>query len=260
VGHDGGEGYNVNLAWEGEGLGDHDYLAAFQQVLVPIAEEYGPDLIIVSAGFDAAQDDPIGCCNVTPHCYGQLTQMLMNVAPVVLVLEGGYNLRSTAESTEACVRVLVGEPAEPLPSPVQPSSAGLRGIATAKYVQSQFWNCVIAPEVLPYGGHSWQQMMGASLMPPGWLSSEDDVATPAGTRLGQPGRGSSRQGGSSRRQPGSGRRQIQLLRAIHQAAIRAFWRRRQQLSRRRRKKPSHSAAAKAATAAAAAAVAAGSDM
>ncbi len=253
MGADGGEGYNVNVAWEGEGLGDHDYLAAFQQVLVPIAEEYGPDLIIVSAGFDAAQDDPIGGCNVTPQCYGQLTQLLMDVAPVVLVLEGGYNLRATAESTEACVRVLVGEAAEPLPSHVQPSTAGLRGVATAKYVQSQFWNCIIAPEVMSYGGHSWQQMLGSSLMP-GWPGSEDDVATPAGARLAQP------SGHSSRQRPSSGKRQVQLLRAIHQAAIRAFWRRRQQLSRRRRKQPSHTAAAKAAAKAAAAVVVAGSDM
>jgi hypothetical protein len=225
VGADGGEGYNVNVAWDGEGLGDADYLAAFQQVLLPIAEEYGPDLVIVSAGFDAAQGDPIGGCDVTPACFGQLTGLLMGVAPVVLVLEGGYNLRATAEATEACVRVLAGEPPEPLPEPLQPSGVGLRGIATARYVQSQYWNCILAPEPPPGGPpiYGWQQLLA------GWQGSEDDDATPGGSRLGRAG-GARRAGGAARRFQGH-RRQMQLLRSIHQSAIRAFWRRRQQLSK-----------------------------
>ena len=55
-----GEGYTVNIPWDYDGMGDDDYIAAFQHVILPIASEYGPDLTIVSAGFDAAAGDPLG--------------------------------------------------------------------------------------------------------------------------------------------------------------------------------------------------------
>ena len=60
VGEGRGEGFNVNIPWNGNRLGDTDYLAAFTNVVLPIAYEYGPELVLVSAGFDAAQGDPLG--------------------------------------------------------------------------------------------------------------------------------------------------------------------------------------------------------
>ncbi len=64
-----------------------DYLAAFNHVLLPIAYEYAPDLIIASAGFDAAEGDPIGGCHVTPDCFAHMTAMLQPVAPLAVLLE-----------------------------------------------------------------------------------------------------------------------------------------------------------------------------
>lgn len=55
VGVDSGEGTTVNVAWDGAGMGDADYLAAFHHLLLPIASQFAPTLIIVSAGFDAAE-------------------------------------------------------------------------------------------------------------------------------------------------------------------------------------------------------------
>lgn len=52
---DSGEGTTVNVAWDGAGMGDADYLAAFHHLLLPIAHQFAPTLIIVSAGFDAAE-------------------------------------------------------------------------------------------------------------------------------------------------------------------------------------------------------------
>lgn len=60
VGRGSGEGYTVNVPWQGGGVGNGDYLAAFNYVLIPIAYEFAPDIVIVSAGFDAAAGDPIG--------------------------------------------------------------------------------------------------------------------------------------------------------------------------------------------------------
>ena len=68
---------------------DADYLYAFQKCLMPIAYEFNPDLVIISAGFDAAAGDSIGGCYVTPNGYAHMTYMLMSLAKgkVVVCLE-----------------------------------------------------------------------------------------------------------------------------------------------------------------------------
>lgn len=105
--------------------------------LLPIAYEFAPDLIIVSAGFDAAHGDPLGGCHVTPACYGHMTALLQPIAPLALLLEGGYNLAATAASVEACVRVLLGQPPARMQTPLVPSPVGLATIARALAVQSR---------------------------------------------------------------------------------------------------------------------------
>ena len=60
VGEGAGEGHSVNVPWPMGGMGNGDYMAAFNHVIMPIAYEYQPDLIIISAGFDASIGDPIG--------------------------------------------------------------------------------------------------------------------------------------------------------------------------------------------------------
>jgi len=79
---------------------------------MPIARDFKPDLVVVSAGFDAAVGDPLGGCKVTPACYHELTRQLMELADgrMVVVLEGGYNLNSISKSMAACVHALLGDP------------------------------------------------------------------------------------------------------------------------------------------------------
>lgn len=85
-----GEGFNMNIGWSRKGMGDEEYLAVWECLLMPVAEEFQPELILVSAGFDAAEGD-MGECNVTPECYGRLTRSLMTLnTPIVCTLEGGY--------------------------------------------------------------------------------------------------------------------------------------------------------------------------
>jgi histone deacetylase 4/5 len=67
VGKGSGAGYTVNVGWNGSGMGDAEYAAVWKYVLMPIARAFNPDLIIVSAGFDAAAGDPLGGCHVTPQ-------------------------------------------------------------------------------------------------------------------------------------------------------------------------------------------------
>ena len=122
VGAERGAGYNINIPWPDGGMGDAEYLAAFDDIIMPVAAVFNPQLVLVSAGFDAARGDPLGGCDLTPAGYAQMTHRLLSLAggKVVVVLEGGYNLRSISRSMEAVVRVLLGEAP---PSPYRATSS-----------------------------------------------------------------------------------------------------------------------------------------
>ena len=75
------------------GTGDEEYLAVFAQRVVPAVEVFAPDLVLVSAGFDAHEDDPLGGLDLTDAAFGELAASCARLAPrLAAVLEGGYNL------------------------------------------------------------------------------------------------------------------------------------------------------------------------
>uniref|UniRef100_A0A7N8XS59 histone deacetylase n=1 Tax=Mastacembelus armatus TaxID=205130 RepID=A0A7N8XS59_9TELE len=115
VGSEAGEGFNVNVAWTGgldPPMGDAEYLAAFRSVVMPIAQEFSPDVVLVSAGFDAADGNPapLGGYKVSAKCFSFLTRQLMSLAGgrLVLALEGGHDLTAICDASEACVSALLG--------------------------------------------------------------------------------------------------------------------------------------------------------
>ncbi|KAA0172293.1 hypothetical protein FNF27_06092 [Cafeteria roenbergensis] len=131
-----GAGFTVNVGWPEGDMRDADYAAAFDTVIMPIARQFNPDLVIVSAGFDAAVEDPLGGCLVTPAGFAMMTSRLRELASgrLVVALEGGYNLAAIALCTEAVTRILLGEAPPQLPvvpslrgSSPQPGSPGLHG-------------------------------------------------------------------------------------------------------------------------------------
>ncbi|TGZ77787.1 hypothetical protein EX30DRAFT_310914 [Ascodesmis nigricans] len=134
-------GMNVNVPWENGGMGDGDYMFAFQQLIMPIALEFNPDLVIVSAGFDAAAGDALGGCYVTPGGYAHMTHMLMSLAggKVVVCLEGGYNLQSISNSALAVAKVLMGEPPERMHQGNVASKSAVRVVHQCISYQSRFW-------------------------------------------------------------------------------------------------------------------------
>jgi len=138
-----GEGRNVNIPWIRPGMGDADYMLAFQQIVMPIAIEFDPDLVMISAGFDAAEGDQLGKCHVTPAGFAHMTHMLMQLAEgkVVACLEGGYNLRSIAKSALAMTRTLMGEPPERM-GHLTPTAAGVSTVLRVVRTQAQFWKCL----------------------------------------------------------------------------------------------------------------------
>jgi len=117
VGTGAGTGFNVNVPLNFTRLGDEEYMEVFRRVLLPIVDDYQPQLIYVSAGFDCAAGDPLGGMEVSTEGFAIMTQMLRNSVKhgrVVLALEGGYNVRAVSEAVTACVRVLLGEHPDPL--------------------------------------------------------------------------------------------------------------------------------------------------
>lgn len=95
-----GAGFSVNVPWPHGGMGDSEYSAAFHHLLMPIFTEFNPELVLISAGFDSADGDPLGGCKVTPAGFAMMTKHLMRLAggKVVVALEGGYNLQSISVS------------------------------------------------------------------------------------------------------------------------------------------------------------------
>eukprot|EP00746_Dinoflagellata_sp_MGD_P119928 gnl/MRDRNA2_/MRDRNA2_55657_c0_seq1.p1 gnl/MRDRNA2_/MRDRNA2_55657_c0~~gnl/MRDRNA2_/MRDRNA2_55657_c0_seq1.p1 ORF type:complete len:556 (+),score=78.61 gnl/MRDRNA2_/MRDRNA2_55657_c0_seq1:211-1668(+) len=108
VGRGVARGFTVNVPMQ-KGFGDLDACYVARHVLRPLAEQFQPEAIIVSAGFDAVNDDPLGECRMTPEGFGWLTRCLYDVADdfcdghLYLVLEGGYNLEKIGRCTIHCV-------------------------------------------------------------------------------------------------------------------------------------------------------------
>eukprot|EP01134_Creolimax_fragrantissima_P003468 CFRG3468T1 len=147
-GDDDGEGYNINIAWKGKLIGNVEYINAFKYIVMPIAKQFDPDLVIVSAGFDAAEDDPIGGYSLTPECYAHMTRMLMSLAEgkIVLSLEGGYAAKALAPSATACLKTLLGEKLPKLPCPRtftvsgrSPSKTAVSVLNSIIDIQSKYW-------------------------------------------------------------------------------------------------------------------------
>ena len=116
-----GTGYTVNLP-VGAGSGDAVFCSLVEHVVAPVTRRYRPQLVLISAGYDAHADDPLADCRVTEAGYAAMTATMRGVceelgAPVGVVLEGGYALGALARSLAATMAVL-GEPDPPRPEPV----------------------------------------------------------------------------------------------------------------------------------------------
>ena len=122
-----GQGHTHNVPLPA-GCTDGDYAMAFDALFTPVAEAFRPQLVLVSAGFDAHADDPIGGMRVSADGFAWMCERVMKLgAPAALVLEGGYDLEALARSAEACTRVLLGETGPERPT--HRSSAGERQIS-----------------------------------------------------------------------------------------------------------------------------------
>ncbi|XP_075816403.1 polyamine deacetylase HDAC10 isoform X1 [Microtus pennsylvanicus] len=164
VGQGQGQGFTVNLPWNQVGMGNADYLAAFLHVLLPLAFEFDPELVLVSAGFDSAIGDPEGRMRATPECFAHLTQLMQVLAGgrICAVLEGGYHLESLAQSVCMMVQTLLGDPTPPLLGLMVPCQSALESIQSVQTAQAPHWTS-LQQNVAPVLGPSTRFPEGRSL-------------------------------------------------------------------------------------------------
>lgn len=121
-----GLGHNLNVPFP-PGCGDGDYLTVLEQVIQPEFEAFGPDLLLVSAGFDAHEQDPISRMLVSTAGYGVLADRLATFtdridAALAFVLEGGYGLETLSSGIREVHEVLNGK--DPEIDEIEPSEDG----------------------------------------------------------------------------------------------------------------------------------------
>ncbi|HEX5692679.1 MAG TPA: histone deacetylase, partial [Roseiflexaceae bacterium] len=125
VGEEAGYGLTLNVPLP-HGVGDQGFRQCYGELIAPALREFQPQLILVSAGFDAHWADPLGPLALSVAGYAALTQQLKSLAEtlcdgkIVLVLEGGYNLDALAASVVAALRVLLGR--DPGDDPLGPAA------------------------------------------------------------------------------------------------------------------------------------------
>jgi acetoin utilization deacetylase AcuC-like enzyme len=114
AGREAGEGFTINVPLS-SGHGDVDYIRIFEDLLLPVARQFKPQFILISAGYDAHQGDPLGGEGLSSLGYAALTRVLIEIADefcpgrIVGVLEGGYNPEAEAEAGIATMEALLGD-------------------------------------------------------------------------------------------------------------------------------------------------------
>ncbi len=142
-----GEGFTVNAPFP-TGFGDAEYFSVYERIIKPIALEYAPELILVSAGFDPYIKDPLGAMNVTGTGFAALTAIVRDIAEqtcrgrLLLTLEGGYDPEGLRDGIRAVLLTLLGQSA---PAPTKtPSSDVDEVIASIVSVHNKYWKCLKA--------------------------------------------------------------------------------------------------------------------
>jgi acetoin utilization deacetylase AcuC-like enzyme len=143
VGSGDGTGFTVNIPFPG-GFGDAEYEDAFRSVVEPIAAQYEPQFVLISAGFDAHLHDPLGGMGVTEEGFAVMARSLIGIADrlasgrCVAVLEGGYDLRALRDCSARVLEELLDAGAAPRIEARSRAGAILQAVWR---VQGDFWPC-----------------------------------------------------------------------------------------------------------------------
>jgi acetoin utilization deacetylase AcuC-like enzyme len=144
VGADEGKGYTVNVPLT-HGMGDADYSYAFKEVLLPIADLYKPEIVLVSAGFDTHYNDPLGGMAVTEGGFAEMTNIILDIATrhcngkTLFALEGGYDLKGLASSVRSVIMEMQGISAFALDKKGNPSNEVIQVVDKVIKTLRPYW-------------------------------------------------------------------------------------------------------------------------
>ncbi len=139
-----GRGYTVNIPLPA-GMGDDDYRYCFQAVVRPLVEQYQPELLLLSAGYDAHQRDPLGGMSVSTEGFAAMAHDLCELADeycdgkIVALLEGGYDLEGLSTSVAATIETFLGDELSISGDASKASSHARRACAEVQGELSEFW-------------------------------------------------------------------------------------------------------------------------
>ncbi len=141
VGTGEGKGYNINVPLPA-GTDDAEFVAAFEEILVPVALEFQPDIVLVSAGQDACTNDGLAQMRMSVEGFAILTSIVKSIAKetcgrIAAVLEGGYDLWQLSHSVAAILEVFMGR--EPERKQFVVSSQVRERLKEIKKVQREYW-------------------------------------------------------------------------------------------------------------------------
>jgi acetoin utilization deacetylase AcuC-like enzyme len=141
VGEGEGRGFTANVPLPA-GSGEDVYGAVFAGIFVPLLREFGPGLVLVSAGFDAHEDDLLGGMALTSDAFGRFAALAMQLSrevgavPPAFVLEGGYNLQALSESVAATMQGVQDQ------APDWDYAGGVRQVEKSRGILAPFWRGV----------------------------------------------------------------------------------------------------------------------
>ncbi len=146
VGRSAGEGFTVNVPLS-MGYGDGEYAGIFEKIVKPVVLEFNPNLILVSAGFDIYENDPLGGMSVTPKGFAGLTRSILEMAreccdgKVVFTLEGGYDLSGLRDSVKEVLKEMAGLSETNLEEMISKADRGALDHAINPVIQvhKQYW-------------------------------------------------------------------------------------------------------------------------
>lgn len=137
-----GEGYNINVPLPA-GTDDSGFIAAFEEILVPAALEFRPDIVLISAGQDACNRDGLAQMRMSIEGFAILASIVKSIAKescagkAAVVLEGGYDLKMLASSVAAILHVFMGNEPEKKSYDVSPHVRAR--LEEVKKIQRKFW-------------------------------------------------------------------------------------------------------------------------
>ncbi|MDQ7843251.1 MAG: histone deacetylase [Armatimonadota bacterium] len=137
-----GVGFTINIPLPA-GTGDGGYRHAFEEIVLPVVTAFAPEVVLISAGYDAHIDDPLGGMALTARGFYNLTALVRaaHAGPVVLVLEGGYALPQLGRSVVATLGALAGRPApEAPPADELPYTTVSARVRAVRRIVRNYWN------------------------------------------------------------------------------------------------------------------------